>query len=138
MRTLWVLLILLVASCATPPQEAPTPTRDLPSSLPIPTATLIPIAPKQKPTEIPNSPPKRWLTLASTIRAKAQLAIDENHWEDTEFKKEAYKTCQQMIELSDGQIQRDSKQILKQLRWGLELMDESQLEEVMSLIDRYN
>jgi hypothetical protein len=102
----------------------------------IPNLPVVPIAPNKKPTEVPVQP--SWKALADMTVARAQLAISEKHWEDTAFKKEAYKTISKMIATSEGKVREDSETALKKFRWGMEFMDKSQLKDVIALLAQYD
>jgi len=150
-KMLWLTLIVLLASCTPKPQTQSAPTAQIAILTARPVATLTPLQPTQA-TKLTASPvpPIRstatltatpealWLSLAMDLRGKTQLAIDEKHWEDIKFKREAYGICDQLISISTGKIKKDSKEVLKRFRWGMEFMDKDQLQEVISILDQYN
>jgi hypothetical protein len=142
MRTTWLVLLVLLASCAAPKQEPKAPlvrATSAPHSARIGVRhTLPPVPPDTTPTIAPTAPTKGWQERADTLQAKAQLAINDDYWEDTEFKKEAYKTAREMIAISTGKLNEDSKAILKHFRWGMEFMDRRQLKKAIDILETYN
>lgn len=139
MKKLWLVLVMIFASCATPVQDPPTAQKPLLTPRKTLVATPLATVHFAKPTKAPVRPVGlQWLSLAEILREKTQLAIAEKPWEDQKFKKEAYQICEQMIAVSEGKVQDDSKEILKRFRWGVEFMDIGQLQEVIRIIDQYN
>jgi len=136
MRLYWLVLVLLLASCAPPVQDPPMPTRDFATARYTPTATLVPTAQNKKSTEIPVQP--SWKAAAKTIQERAQQAIDKTLWEDSKFKQETYTLCKYAITTSTGKVQKDFAEAFKRFRWGMEFMDRSQLKEVIKILDQYN
>jgi hypothetical protein len=152
MKKLWFVIIVLLTSCAQP--SSPTQTAQNGILTPRPVATLTPTQPpkirtsaasptaqirstqRPEPTETVADP--QWKALAAELRCKTQLAINEKHWEDIQFKEDAYSICNQLIDTSTGKVRRDSREILKRFRWGIEFMDHGELQEVLRILDRYN
>lgn len=135
----------MIAGCATQNTASVTPLGGQKSSLmPRPVATLTQVQPTPIATltASPVTPLPEvnvaWEALAGQLRLKAQQAKSGNEWENLVLKEEAYKICNNMINISVGQQRVDSKEILKRWRWGMELMNPGQLDEVIRLIDQYN
>ena len=76
------------------------------------------------------------MVLAAATSYKAQQAIDEPHWGDVAFKKEAYSDINKMIAIS-GTTYEVSRLVLKKFRWGMEFMDEGNLREVIEILAEY-
>jgi hypothetical protein len=149
MKTYWlIVVVLLIAGCAPVKTGAGTPTGTQNGILTArPTLTLTLVYPTQnktltKPpvplvkTAQPISP--EWKALAYAIRMKAQQAMKGNSWENIQFKEEAYQICDALITNSTKQTLSDSKEILKRFRWGIEFMNQGELQEVIRIVDRYN
>ena len=136
MRLYWLVLVLLLASCAPPIAIPLQATSRVATARYTPMATLTPTAQNKKSTEIPVQP--SWTAAAKTIRERAQQAIDETLWEDSTFKQETYTLCKYAITASTGKVQKDFEEALKRFRWGMEFMDRDQLKEVIKILDQYN
>ena len=117
---------MLAACASTPPQEPFTAPRDLYRLRNTATVPMHTLTPFKTPTEIPGKSEKK--ELAKTIREKTQQAIDEDLWEDGNFKAEVYALCRQL----------NDRDVLTHFRWGMEFMDKKNLKEVLILLDRYN
>lgn len=146
--TILLISLAILISCAPLPAKTVgqhpkiTPKSiSIPPPIPQILATLTPLqpTPTAKPTDvIVRTADPGWLLLASEMRGKAQQALDEKLWEDTEFKEDAYTISNKMIRISTGKVKEDSAEILKRFRWGMEFMDPGQLQEVIKILDQYN
>ena len=139
----WIIAVLLFTSCAPPISDAKIATNNLPTASYTPVATLVPPTPNKRQIEIPvrtivPTVSPQWASLAKELREKVQQAIDEKHWEDIQFKEEAYAISKRMIRTSKGKVHEDSEEILKRFRWGIEFMDTGELHEVIKILDQYN
>lgn len=149
MKRYLIAVILLCTACVPTPQEAKiaqknTLTPRYTATLPLVTPTIVakpassPVPPKRPTETSTEAPDELWLLLAVEMRGNAQRAIDTKLWENIEFKEEAYSTANQLIHISTGKSHKDSIEILKRFRWGMEFMDKGQLLEVIEILDQYN
>lgn len=145
MKTYWLIVFVLIASCASPKLPIATATTVQKGILTLrPAATLTPTQPPKirtstaSPVISTQEVSTAWKTLASQLRVKAQQAKTGDYWEDIRFREEAYQLCDDMITASAGQQKVHSKEILKHWRWGIEFMNQRELDEVIRLIDQHN
>ena len=146
MRKYWILAVLLLTSCAPVTAKSIYPQT---TSIPPPTPQILPTLPPIQPTPAKTSitpvfapvaevVAPEWVVLAQEMRGKAQQALDTDHWEDIQFKEDAYAISNKMIRISTGKVKETSTEVLKRFRWGIELMNEGQLREVIRILDQYN
>jgi hypothetical protein len=145
MKKHWLIVILLIASCA--PVKTPTATpvgsqNAILTPRPVATLTQVQPTPVAKLTKPPAAPTQEvsaeWKVLAGQVRRQAQRAKDGTFWENVKFRDKGYELCNQLIAISDGQQRLVSQEILKRWRWGIEFMNYGELDAVIRLIDQYN
>ena len=148
MKAYWLIVLVLIAGCApakTGYREPPGSQNAILTARPVATLTQVQPTPAKKlttppvpPTPMTQAVSLEWLALASALRSKVQSAKTGYQWENVKFKEEAYQICDDLINASSGRTLMDSREILKRFRWGIEFMNQGELDEVIRIIDQYN